>query len=67
MKAFLSEKNLVIVLFVLVFISFSLAHENSKNIEKAYFGLNSSAISRLSIPGIEIPQNLPQTPDELPQ
>ena len=30
MKAYLSERNIVLALFVLVLISFSLAHEDSK-------------------------------------
>ena len=43
----LSERNLVIVLFVMVFITFSLAHEDSKKMEKAYTGFNSSAVSQI--------------------
>ena len=51
MKAILSERNLVIVLFVMVFITFSLAHEDSKKMEKVYTGLNTSALSHLNFTG----------------
>ena len=38
MKRILSEKNLVVVLFVMVLITFSLAQEDSKKMEKMYSG-----------------------------
>jgi hypothetical protein len=38
MRAILSEKNLVIVLFVMVLIAFSFAHEDSKKMEKGLTG-----------------------------
>jgi hypothetical protein len=38
MKSILSEKNLVVVLFVMVLITFSLAQEDSKKMEKLYSG-----------------------------
>ena len=38
MKQILSEKNLVVILFVMVLITFSLAQEDSKKIEKMYSG-----------------------------
>lgn len=44
-KLILSEKNLVIILFVLVFIVFSFAQEYTKRIEKMYLQVNSSATS----------------------
>jgi hypothetical protein len=47
MKAFLSEKNLVVVLFVMVLITFAFAQEASKKMEKAYIGFNASAASKL--------------------
>jgi hypothetical protein len=56
MKAILSERNLVIVLFVMVFITFSLAHEDSKKMEKAYTGINSSAISHFHLSGMQPPK-----------
>lgn len=33
-KLFLSERNIVVVLFVMVFVIFSLAHEDTKEFEK---------------------------------
>jgi hypothetical protein len=39
MKRILSERNVVVVLFVLVFITFSLAHEDTKKREHLYQGL----------------------------
>ena len=38
MKAILSERNIVVVLFVMVLITFSLAQEDSKKMEKIYPG-----------------------------
>ena len=45
MRRILSEKNLVVVLFVLVFITFVFAQEDSKKIEKANSGFAASASS----------------------
>lgn len=45
MKAILSEKNLVVVLFVMVLITFSLAQEDSKKMEKMYTGANTTTAS----------------------
>lgn len=48
MKAILSEKNLMVVLFVMVLITFSLAQEDSKKMEKMSTGattLTASAIA----------------------
>lgn len=36
MKAILSEKNIVVVLFVIVLVTFVLAQEDSKQLEKLY-------------------------------
>ncbi len=47
MKAILSERNLVIVLFVMVLITFSLAQEDSKKMEKMYTGANTATASSL--------------------
>jgi hypothetical protein len=38
MRGFLTEKNIVIVLFVMVFIIFSLAENETKKIEQLYNG-----------------------------
>jgi hypothetical protein len=47
MKRILSEKNLVVVLFVMVLITFSLAQEDSKKMEKIYSGAANAATSFL--------------------
>ena len=47
MRVILSEKNLVVVLFVMVLITFALAQEDSKKMEKAYIGVNSFAAFNL--------------------
>lgn len=47
MKAILSERNLVIVLFVMVLITFSLAQEDSKKLEKMYTGASTITASNL--------------------
>ena len=47
MKPILSEKNIVVVLFVLVLITFSLAQEDSKKIEKAFTVVTNSSANRL--------------------
>lgn len=62
MKRILSEKNVVIVLFVLVLITFSLAQEDSKKMERMYSGANSITAAAL-LPQILIidKQSLPET------
>lgn len=47
MKAILSERNLVIVLFVMVLITFSFAQEDSKKLEKMYTGASTITASNL--------------------
>ena len=47
MKQILSEKNLVVVLFVMVLITFSLAQEDSKKMERIYSGAANAATSLL--------------------
>ncbi len=49
MKAFLSERNLVVLLFVMVLITFSLAQEDSKKMEKMYTGANAATASTLTV------------------
>ncbi|HYM93911.1 MAG TPA: hypothetical protein VET23_07220 [Chitinophagaceae bacterium] len=49
MKAILSEKNLVVVLFILVLITFSFAQEDSKKIQQIYTsGISNTAVSSLN-------------------
>ncbi|MBL7730676.1 MAG: hypothetical protein JNM88_05820 [Chitinophagaceae bacterium] len=44
MRSYLSEKNIVVALFVLVLITFSLAQEDSKKMEEQYSGTSVSAV-----------------------
>ena len=44
-RRILSERNLVVVLFIMVLVIFSLAQEDTKKIEKMYPPSNSSAVS----------------------
>ncbi len=53
MKSILSERNIVAVLFVMVLISFSLAHEDSKKMEQIYQDANSSSATTSLQPVIE--------------
>jgi hypothetical protein len=48
MRSILSERNIVIALFVLVFITFSLAHEDSKVLEKKYLETTATATTDAS-------------------
>lgn len=43
MKTILSEKNLVVLLFVLVLVTFSLAHEDTKKMEYLNYGSSAPA------------------------
>jgi hypothetical protein len=58
MKAILSERNLVIVLFVMVLITFSLAQEDSKKMEKMFTGSQTATASNLLNKTLH-PQNTP--------
>lgn len=49
MRRILSEKNIVVILFVMVLITFSLAQEDSKKMEKMYYGINASTASHLLV------------------
>ncbi|OSZ76908.1 hypothetical protein CAP36_10765 [Chitinophagaceae bacterium IBVUCB2] len=49
MRRFLSEKNIVVLLFVLVLITFSLAQEDSKKMERMYTGASTSTASSLLV------------------
>ena len=40
--------NLVMVLFVMVFVIFSLAHEDSKKMEQGYMGINTYTATKLA-------------------
>jgi hypothetical protein len=65
MRRFLSEKNIVVVLFVMVLITFSLAQEDSKKMEKLYSGTNSITASYLlTHPPVIIYKNTPKVTAE---
>ena len=66
MRAILSERNLVIVLFVVVLVTFSLAQEDSKKMEKMYTGVNASTASTLITEHLPAPvkEQLPATNKE---
>jgi hypothetical protein len=49
MRRFLSERNIVVILFVMVLITFSLAQEDSRKMEKIYSGINATAASHLLV------------------
>ena len=49
MRPILSEKNVVVILFVMVLITFSLAQEDSRKMEKMYSGINASTASQLLV------------------
>lgn len=57
MRMILSERNIVVVLFVMVFITFALAHEDSKKMERVYIGVNTSMASSLA----ELPETTTET------
>ncbi len=46
MRSILSERNVVVVLFVMVLITFSLAQEDSKKMEQMYSGNGTISNSR---------------------
>jgi hypothetical protein len=58
MKNSLSERNLVIALFVLVFITFAFAQEDSKKLEQLYSGEITTAAARLA----NLPENTISSP-----
>ena len=45
MKKVLSEKNLVVFLFIVAFVVFSLAQEDAKKVEKMYLNAGASGLS----------------------
>lgn len=62
MRSLLSERNIVVILFVLVLITFSLAQEDSKKMEQMYSGTGISAVSKrlaqqLETPSVNQPEN----------
>ena len=55
MKAFFTERNIVVVLFVMVLITFSLAQEDSKKMEKMYSGVTTSTASGFVAEHLQLP------------
>jgi hypothetical protein len=49
MKSILSEKNIVVILFIMVVITFSFAQEDSKKIEQLYSGVQAQNASQLLV------------------
>ena len=65
MRRILSERNTVVLLFVMVCITFSLAHEDSKKMEQIYLGNTSSAAASLLLKVVEKPI-VPDNPEASP-
>jgi len=63
MRTVLSEKNLVIVLFIMVLVAFSFAQEDSKKMEMIFAGANRSLNSSLTQ---NIHPNIEQKKKDLP-
>jgi ABC-type metal ion transport system substrate-binding protein len=49
MKTILSEKNIVVILFVMVLVTFSLAQEDTKKMEKLHIGTTAGTASKLLV------------------
>ncbi|MBS1574904.1 MAG: hypothetical protein JST09_06330 [Bacteroidetes bacterium] len=58
-KAF-NERNLVIILFVMVLVTFSLAQKESKKLDKIYYGFKLKKASPYVLQKISTPAKLPQ-------
>lgn len=61
MKAILSERNLVVILFIMVLVTFSLAQEDSKKMEKMYTGANTKTASNLVAGHLPVDNKKPAT------
>lgn len=61
MRSILSERNIVVILFVLVLITFSLAQEDSKKMEQMYSGSGVGAVSKRLAQVPEAPASRPVT------
>ncbi len=53
MKSFFSERNVMVILFVMVLVTFSLAQEDSKKIEKMSTGVSFSTAATMITEHIE--------------
>jgi hypothetical protein len=59
MKRILTEKNIVVILFVMVLITFSFAQNETKKIEHLYNGGQSSLLTRPSAIKLEAKTKIP--------
>ncbi len=58
MRKVLTERNLVVFLFVVALVVFSLAQEDAKKVEKMYLGTGAAAVSAI----LAAPQNNAEIP-----
>lgn len=58
MRKVLTERNLVVFLFVVALVVFSLAQEDAKKVEKMYLGTGAAAVSAI----LAAPQNTADVP-----
>jgi hypothetical protein len=56
MKVFFTERNIVVVLFVMVLVTFSLAQNETKKMEQRYGG--HAAIKTLRVPSLDAKANI---------
>lgn len=56
MKAIISERNIVVVLFVMVLVTFSLAQEDSKKMEKINNGVSTATATTLIAEHLKSPE-----------
>jgi hypothetical protein len=54
MRRVLTERNFVVVLFVMVFITFFFAENDSKKIERLYTPENSAKLNPVASPTVEV-------------
>ena len=59
MKGVLTERNIVVILFVMVLITFSFAQNETKKIEHLYNGGQSSSLSKPSAIKLEAKAKIP--------
>jgi len=57
MKVFFTEKNIVVVLFVMVLVTFSLAQNETKRMEQRYNG-GHTAVKNLGAPRLDAKANI---------
>lgn len=55
MKIYFTERKIVVALFVIVLVTFSLAQEDSKKMEKMYSGAAGTSASRFVAAQLQVP------------